>query len=247
MSTEPSTPNNISPLALVETENIGHSVTIHPFAVIRPDVTLGNHAIIHPHVVIESGSVIGDHVEIFPGAHIGKTPRSSGATTTIPQYTPRLVIHNGCVIGSHAVIYYEVTIGKNTLVGDGASIRERVEIGEFCIISRYVTINYNVKIGSRTKIMDLSHITGNCTIGEDTFISTGVSSSNDNNLGRAGYTEENIQGPKIGNHVRIGAGANLLPKVIVQDDTLIGASALVTKDVLAGRTVYGVPARDSTR
>jgi maltose O-acetyltransferase len=62
-------------------------------------------------------------------------------------------------------------------------------------------------------------------------------------MGAAGYDQENIVGPAIGNGVRIGAGAIILPGVKVGDDALVGAGAVVTKDVPAGQTAKGIPAR----
>ncbi len=141
------------------------------------------------------------------------------------------------------MIYYDVTIGKHTLIGDNASIREKCVIGDFCIISRNVTINYNAKIGNRTKIMDSTHITGNCEIGDDVFISVLVKTTNDNAMGKSGYEEERIVGPKIQNGVLIGAGANILPGVTIGEKSIIGASLVVNEDVLSNKLVIGLPAR----
>jgi acetyltransferase-like isoleucine patch superfamily enzyme len=47
----------------------------------------------------------------------------------------------------------------------------------------------------------------------------------------------------IGRNVWIGGGALILPGVIVGDDTLIGADSVVTRDVPAGATAFGNPAR----
>ena len=47
----------------------------------------------------------------------------------------------------------------------------------------------------------------------------------------------------IGRNVWIGGGAILLPGVTVGDDALIGAGSVVTRDVPAGATVVGNPAR----
>lgn len=49
--------------------------------------------------------------------------------------------------------------------------------------------------------------------------------------------------PKLGGHVDVGAGAKILGAVTVGDHAVIGANAVVTKDVPAGATVAGVPAR----
>lgn len=48
---------------------------------------------------------------------------------------------------------------------------------------------------------------------------------------------------RIGRNVRIGAGAIILPGVFIGDDALIGAGSVVTRDVRAGATAFGNPAR----
>ena len=49
--------------------------------------------------------------------------------------------------------------------------------------------------------------------------------------------------PKIGNRVDIGAGAKLLGPIVVGDDAVIGANAVVLCDVPPGSLAVGVPAR----
>lgn len=233
----------ISKLAVVETNRIGKDVEIGEFCVIRDGVVLGDNVVIHPHVVIEPGVIIGNDVEIFPGTYIGKTPKGVGVTARQITFEPKVAIGDYCAIGPNAVIFYNVEIGKKTLIGDGASLREGVEVGEYCLISRYVTINYNTKIGSHTRIMDLTHITGNCEIGSNVFISVLVSTTNDNVVVTREYEEEQIKGPRIQNGATIGAGACLLPGVVVGEGALVGANAVVTRDVKPHDLVMGIPAR----
>lgn len=228
--------------ARVEASQIGANVRIAEFAVIRSNVEIGDNCIIHPHVVIESGVIIKDNVELFPGAYIGKEPKGAGATSRPIKFDRKVLIGSDCSIGPHAVIFYDVEIGNNTLIGDGASIRELVRIGNGCIISRYVTINYNSKIGNNTKIMDMSHITGNVFIGNNVFISIMVSSANDNVLVERTYNEELIHGPTIEDDVSVGASAVLLPGVKIGRGAFVGAGAVVTKDVYPHTLVMGVPA-----
>lgn len=235
--------NNVSPNALVESPIETENVVIHPFAVIRPNVTLGKNVIIHPHAVIESGTVIGDGVEIFHHAVIGKPPKGAGVLANTPEFEPFVRIGDNCSIGVGAVLYYDLSIGDNTLIGDGVGIREQVRIGKSCIIGRYVTIANKVKIGSHTRLMDFTSIVGNSEIGDHVFISLHVTTTNDRYFGQHGYHEEIVQGPKIGNRVKIGAGANLLPGVRILDDSLVAAGSIVTKDVPSGAMVLGQPAR----
>jgi acetyltransferase-like isoleucine patch superfamily enzyme len=233
----------ISQTAVVETSGIGHDVEVHEFAVIREGVTLGDRVVIHPHVVIESGTVLGSDTTVFPGSHVGKRPYGAGATARHIEYDPRVVIGDGCAIGPTAIVYAGVVVGSNTLIGDGASIREGARIGRRCIISRCVTLNYSVEIGDETKVMDMTHLTGNMVIGTGVFISVGVMTVNDNQMGAGGYSEARIAGPRIGDFVRIGAGAVLLPRVTIGDGATVAAGAVVTRDVAPGVRVAGVPAR----
>jgi len=233
----------IHPLAVVETDSIGADVTIAEFAIVRAGVRLGRGVVIHPHVVIAPGSEIGDGVEIFPGAFVGREPKGAGATARQPSFERSVRIGNNCSVGPHAVIYYDVEIGENTLIGDGASIREQCRVGSQCLIGRYVTLNYNSTVGDRTKIMDLTHITGNAVVGNDVFISVLVGTTNDNALGPHAYSEEKIVGPTIRDGAMIGVGVSMLPGVVIGERAVVGAGSVVTKDVPANTLVMGVPAR----
>lgn len=233
----------ISKLAVVETEQIGDHVKIGEFCVIRNGVTIGNNVVIHPNVIIESGVSIGDDVEIFPGSYIGKKPTGAGATARLIEYTSKVIIGDHCAIGPNAVIYYDVAIANNTLLGDGASLREQVRVGHHCLIGRYVTVNYNTKIGNHTRIMDLTHITGNCEIGDNVFISVLVATTNDNLVVDREYQEEKIKGPRIRNEVTIGAGACLLPGVTVDQGAFVAANAVVVRDIQKYDVVMGIPAK----
>lgn len=219
---------------------LGEGVSIAPFCVVG-NAVIGNNCVLHPHVVIADGVRLEDGVEVFPGAFLGKEPKGAGALARKPEFDKKLVIGAGSSIGPHAVIFYDVVIGAGTLIGDGASVREKCRIGDSCIVSRYVTINYNTTVGDGTKIMDNTHITGNAVIGRNVFISVLVGTANDN-LIRAGYAEH-IVGPVIEDDVVIGLGASLLPNVVIGQGATVAAGAVVTKNVAAHTLVAGTPAR----
>lgn len=218
--------------------------TISKTAVIHNGVIFGKNVTIKDFVVIYPNVEIGDDVVIMENSVIGRAPRGTKANNReVHEEYKKVSIGNGTVISPGVIIYSDVIIGSHTLVGDNASIREQCVIGDFCIISRSVTINYNTKIGNRTKIMDNSHITGNMIIGNNVFISVCVSTTNDNNIGTQGYDEKKIIGPTICDNVLVGAAANILPGLIIGKGSIIGASALVTKNVPEHKVVMGVPGK----
>jgi|SRR6266850_3224553 len=219
---------------------IGANVRIGPYVVVG-EATIGDDSVIHPHVVIADGVKLGRGVEVFPGAFIGKEPKGAGALARKPEYQRVVDIGDECSIGPHVVVFYDVTIGANTLLGDGASIREGCRVGSHCILSRYVTVNYSTTIGHHTKIMDNTHITGNAVIGNHVFISLMVGTTNDNVV-RAGY-DNHVQGPIIEDNVVIGVGAMLLPAVRIGAGSTVAAGSVVTKDVAPSTLVAGMPAR----
>jgi len=237
----PMSHSNIHPTAIIHPEAIlAEGVVIDPYAVIGKAV-IGRNTKIHAHVVVADGVRIGEAVEVFPGAFIGKEPKGAGALARAPEFERFVEIGSNSSIGPHAVLYYDVRIGCNTLIGDGASIREQCRVGSFCIVSRYVTLNYNAHIGDRTKIMDNTHITGNCRIGNDVFVSINVGTTNDNVI-KGGYADH-IAGPVIEDGATLAVGVSVLPGVVVGAHAVVGAGAVVTRDVAGGTTVMGIPAK----
>ena len=88
---------------------------------------------------------------------------------------------------------------------------------------------------------------GGISIGQHTKISSGVmiyTVTYDRSGGGLLREAPSLLKPvNIGNDVHIGANATILPGVTIGDNAVVGAGAVVTKDVAAGVTVVGVPAR----
>lgn len=80
----------------------------------------------------------------------------------------------------------------------------------------------------------LGTIVGARKIGENCWINPGVT---------LGYKDASGDMPVIGNNVTIGTGARILGPITVGDNAVIGANAVVTKDVPPNCTVGGVPAK----
>lgn len=224
--------------------NISNSALIPATAVVHNDVTIEDGVVLHDYVVLYPGTIIKKGAEIYDNCVIGKLPTTPGSTArTYSSEYEQTIIGENTILCPGVVLYTGTMIGHNTLLGDNCSIRENCTVGDFCIISRNVSVNYETVIGNYTKIMDNSHITGNMKIGNHVFISVLVASTNDNSMGRDDEAVEHLAGPIVEDYVTIGAGASLLPGVIIGENSIVGASALVTKDVPAGKLVMGVPAK----
>lgn len=217
---------------------IADTAVIHDNVVIEEDVVIHDYVVIYPNTLIKRGTEIFDHCVI------GKWPISPGSTSReLKNEFDTLIVGENCVLCPGVVLYAGVKIGEANLLGDYCSIREECEVGDCSIIGRHVSVNYNTRIGNHTKIMDCAVITGNMVIGDHVFISMQVTTSNDNSIGRGSYDENNMRGPIIEDYVRIGAAANILPNVTVGRNAVVGASALVTRDIPPEKVAMGVPAR----
>ena len=211
----------------------------------RNDFVKGSNCEIYEHAVIFESVTLGDNVTVFPGAVIGRPPRSTGATRlkADTSFAP-VRIGNNCVIGANAVIYSDVQIGDNTMICDTACVREGCRIGSFCVIAMGVTINYSTIIGDHVRVMDNTHLTGNMTIEDGVFVGMLVTTANDNFMGRKPPPEGVKQmGPTIRRFATIAQGACILPGVEIGENAIVGANAVVTKDVQPRTVVTGVPAR----
>ena len=130
----------------------------------------------------------------------------------------RLVIRNKIIRAPWTIIY--MILLKLTEIVCGISI------GSTAIIGRRFTIEHHGCIV----------IHGAAIIGDDCLIRHGVT------IGNTGY-DDPLGAPRIGSRVQIGAGAKILGRVTVGNDVIIGANAVVVRDVPDNVVVGGVPAR----
>jgi len=235
--------SSIHSSAVVETDSIGEGVTIGEFSVVRAGTVLADGVTIHPHVVVEGGAEVGAGTEILPHAYIGRRPRAVGAIAREPTYREQLRIGAGCSVGAGAIVYYDVEVGPNTLIGDVASLRETSLVGEGCVIGRASVLDRDVHVGDGSSVGFATSLAAKTRIGKGVFIAQAVITTNDNALGAHGWVEEMMAGATIEDEAKIGGNATLLPGVTIGRGAVVGAGSVVTRDVAAGTTVVGVPAR----
>lgn len=137
----------------------------------------------------------------------------------------------------------------NVQFGENVKIVEPVNIygcniGNNCFIGPFVEIQKSVTIGNGTKIQSHTFICELVNIGDHCFVGHGVMFINDlfSEGGPAGGDQTKWKHTHIGNHVSIGSNATILP-VTICDNVVIGAGAVVTKNIDEPGTYVGNPAR----
>jgi len=117
-------------------------------------------------------------------------------------------------------------------------------IGDDCFVGPFVEIQRDVTIGARCKVQSHAFICELVTIGDDCFIGHGVMFINDlfAKGGPARGDKSLWRSTRIGSRVSIGSNATILP-VDICDGVVIGAGAVVTKDITKPGVYAGNPAR----
>jgi acetyltransferase-like isoleucine patch superfamily enzyme len=141
----------------------------------------------------------------------------------------------------HATIV-DVTFGKDVTVVQPVNLYGCV-IGDGSFVGPFVEIQKGATIGKRCRIQSHSFICELVTVGDDCFISHGAMFINDPFVSGGPAGKPELWRPtKLGNCVSVGTNATILP-VTICDRAVIGAGAVVTKDVIVPGIYAGNPAR----
>ena len=136
------------------------------------------------------------------------------------------VVFGNAVTVVEPVNLYGCTIGSNTFIGPFVEVQKDAIIGQNC------------RVQSHTFICELVTIGNNCFIGHGVmFVNDLFSEGKPANGNKALWKATNI-----GNHVSIGSNATIL-SVSICDNVVIGAGAVVTKNITKPGIYVGNPAK----
>ena len=151
-----------------------------------------------------------------------------------------------------AIVESGATVGHGSTVWEFSKVRSGAVIGNNVTIGMHVYIGPGVVIGANSKIQNGAMIYEPASIGSGVFIGPGVIFTNDKNpkatdssgkkLGPDDWTRVSVV---IKDGASIGAGAICVAPLTIGKGCVIAAGAVVTKDVPAGETWMGIPARSS--
>jgi acetyltransferase-like isoleucine patch superfamily enzyme len=137
----------------------------------------------------------------------------------------------------------------NVTFGEGVTIVEPCNlygcaIGDGSFVGPFVEIQRQVTIGKRVRVQSHAFICELVTIGDDCFVSHGAMFINDLfQIGGPAWGQNHLwKRTTVGNKVSIGTNATILP-VSICDGVVVGAGAVVTKDITVPGIYAGNPAR----
>ena len=146
----------------------------------------------------------------------------------------------------NSLIREDVSFGVNVKIVQPVNLYG-CSIGDNSFIGPFVEIQKDVVIGDQCKIQSHTFICELVTIGNNCFIGHGVMFINDlfEGGGPAMGDKSKWKSTSIGNNVSIGSNATILP-ISICDNVVIGAGAVVTKNITESGTYIGNPARRLT-
>lgn len=173
-------------------------------------------------------------------------------------------------VSANCTIVGKFEYGNNCRIADGANLivpeRAALRVGDDCYIGRFVELGPSgtITVGDRTSIQDRSILVGDVTVGRNCLLSLNVLMTSgthyfakwphlpirdQDNLvsaspeGKAQHSRPII----VGEDCWIGMNAVVMPGVTIERGCVVGANAVVTKDLPAYSVVAGTPARELTR
>jgi acetyltransferase-like isoleucine patch superfamily enzyme len=142
-----------------------------------------------------------------------------------------------------------VKLGENVKIFDfvnlyGCTIGDNTKIGTFVEIQKNATIGKNCKISSHTFICEGVHIGDGVFVGHNvTFINDKIPRAVNPDGSLQTEADWKLEETFVKNGASIGSSATILCGVTIGENAIVGAGAVVTKDVPPNTVVAGVPAK----
>ncbi len=146
-------------------------------------------------------------------------------------------------------IKHDVKLGEGVKLAKfinlyGCSVGDNTKIGAFVEIQKNASVGKNCKISSHTFICEGVHIEDNVFIGHGvTFVNDSFPRATAEGGGLQTEADWKVEMTRVEMGASIGSGATILSQLTIGKNALVGAGAVVTKDVPANAVVAGNPAK----
>jgi acetyltransferase-like isoleucine patch superfamily enzyme len=143
----------------------------------------------------------------------------------------------------YSIAIRDVKCGANVSIVEPSNVYG-CELGDDTFVGPFVEIQAGAIIGNRCRIQSHVFICELVTVGDDCFISHGAMFINDSFTigGPARGDRRKWKNTRIGDHVSIGTNATIMP-VSICDHVVVGAGAVITRDITSPGFYAGNPAR----
>jgi acetyltransferase-like isoleucine patch superfamily enzyme len=147
-------------------------------------------------------------------------------------------VGKNCIIRSGTIIYETAEIGDKVRTGHNVLIREGSTIGDESLVGSSSKLDGTVKVGKAVIIQSNAYLPHLTVIEDGVFVAPNVCFTNDP------YPQsKRLVGVTVEKDAIICANSTLLAGIIIGKNAVIGAGAVVTKDVAPESVVVGNPAR----
>ena len=181
---------------------------------IDASVRIGQDARIEPWTILSGDTVIAEDAVIGPHAEVRDS--SIGPRTSV-----------------WASVVEESTVAEDVQVGPYAHLRPGSDVGARCRIGNFAEVKRS-RIGAGSQQHHFSYL-GDSEIGENVNVGAGSVTANFDGVQKHRTV--------IGDNVKLGVDTMMVAPLTIGDGAVTGAGAVVTRDVAAGKTVVGMPAR----
>jgi UDP-2-acetamido-3-amino-2,3-dideoxy-glucuronate N-acetyltransferase len=147
------------------------------------------------------------------------------------------------MIHETAIVEEGAQLGEGTRVWHFAHIRKGAKIGKNGNIGKDVYIDTNVIIGDNCKIQNFASLYHGLIVGNNVFIGPHVCFTNDLFPRASIWNEERLVKTVVKNGASIGANSTIIAGITIGESAMVGAGAVVTKDVPNHALVFGNPAQ----
>lgn len=173
--------------------------------------------------------IIDNRAVRFEGIPVIGTDKDAAALFEQYRAYPCVLTPDQPAVRERLYHYYKgIGFSFASLVSPRAFISESASIGEGCIIQSGCNVSSNTRIGKFVKLNSFANVMHDVVVGDFSTIAP--------NAVVLGHVT-------IGGKAYIGANSTVIQNHQIGENSVIGAGAVVTKDVEAGKTVAGVPAR----
>lgn len=155
--------------------------------------------------------------------------------------SPVAVLGPGARLRSGTVIYRGAVIGHRFESGHHVVIREDNHLGDDVSVWTGTVVDYGCTLGDGVKVHANCYVAQYSVLEDGVFLAPGVVCANDLYPGNPDSAAL-MRGPVIKRGAQVGVNATLLPFVTIGEGAIIGAGAVVTRDIPAGAVAYGSPA-----